>query len=64
MVVVNDTDVFVMMIYHFISDMHMYFFSEAAAMRYISVRDVQQKISSYTHGVVLGQGKGGNFEIN
>ena len=49
-VVADDTDVFVMMIYHFSSDMHnMYFFSEAAAqskkaMRYISVRDVQQKI--------------------
>ena len=49
-IVADDTDVFVMMIYHFSSDMHnMYFFSEAAArskkaMRYISVRDVQQKI--------------------
>ena len=49
-VVADDIDVFVMMIYHFSSDMHdIYFFSEPAArskkaMRYISVRDVQQKI--------------------
>ena len=49
-IVADDTGVFVMMIYHFSSDMHdMYFFSEAAArskkaMRYIGVRGVQQKI--------------------
>ena len=59
-VVAGDTDVFVMLIYHFSMDMHdMYFFSEAAvrskkAMMYISARDVQQKIS-YTHGVIVTQ---------
>ena len=83
-VVEDDTDVFVMMIYHCSSDMHnIYFFSEAAArskkaMRYISVRGVQQKIRCdlarriiFLHGwsgcdttsAVFGQGKGAILKL-